>query len=474
MLYMPSPKYAGMPFAQWLNTPEGRRQRAAREQMNFDPAAPGSRTGKARNRPSYNPDDVYEPAPQLPQGWSGTPEELAAAGFGTDATGGTVYRGARTPKPPKITNGRVTYPPSGQQPTSRPAPIVSPGVRMAQPMPSAPGIVAAGGPGASSQAGMGQQVPPPFIQGPFIPGIGYQPVPNPAYGEAMGLEWDGQQWVKKNPMADLEREAAELALQQKRLELEQAKNSPTGGPDLRELMAEARQAMKDQRQQRAYAEQLAREMSDEEIAASGRPWRWDGNQMQYTDTPEEERRLERNRAQASKQQGDANRRREQRMRQMLKNSREIAFVAQAEKEHGRQGRVLANHALQQGHGPLSMDRKRAAEEVRRFAPGRAQPIPPQDDGTPYGEWAGGAPSGTTLIPPDFTDRDGDGIDDRMQPGPGRPMFPEFRRRRQAKAGGKPWGAGYHGEPYKQRLLKELSARELDLFVKQPPLKRWIR
>jgi hypothetical protein len=39
-------------------------------------------------------------------------------------------------------------------------------------------------------------------------------LPNKAYGDAYGLEWDGRQWVKANPNADLERQAMELELEQ--------------------------------------------------------------------------------------------------------------------------------------------------------------------------------------------------------------------------------------------------------------------
>lgn len=44
-------------------------------------------------------------------------------------------------------------------------------------------------------------------------------MPNKAYGEAYGLEWDGQQWVKANPNADLERQAMELELEKRRQDL---------------------------------------------------------------------------------------------------------------------------------------------------------------------------------------------------------------------------------------------------------------
>lgn len=54
-------------------------------------------------------------------------------------------------------------------------------------------------------------------------------MPNKAYGEAYGLEWDGQRWVKANPNADLERQALELELEKRRQDMEQAKYG--GGPD---------------------------------------------------------------------------------------------------------------------------------------------------------------------------------------------------------------------------------------------------
>lgn len=44
-------------------------------------------------------------------------------------------------------------------------------------------------------------------------------LPNPAYGEMYGLEWDGRQWVKANPNADLERELMELELEKRRKEV---------------------------------------------------------------------------------------------------------------------------------------------------------------------------------------------------------------------------------------------------------------
>lgn len=44
-------------------------------------------------------------------------------------------------------------------------------------------------------------------------------MPNKAYGDAYGLEWDGERWVKANPNADLERQAMELELEKRRQDL---------------------------------------------------------------------------------------------------------------------------------------------------------------------------------------------------------------------------------------------------------------
>jgi hypothetical protein len=209
--------------------------------------------------------------------------------------------------------------------------------------------------------------------------------PNPAYGRKHGLKWGGDRWVvddtPQNPNADLERQAAELALEQRRWEFEQQRRSedkPAGDPaNLRTLMQEARQAMADQRQKRAAAEQIAREMSDEEVSASGRPWRWDGNQMQYTDTPEESRRLARSAAVRDKQQGEANMRRERAMLQTLRNSQGMALEAEREKRRKTgQGGPLMRKELE--------GRIQRQQLAQRFRAGQAAPIPPQDAGTPYG------------------------------------------------------------------------------------------
>lgn len=48
--------------------------------------------------------------------------------------------------------------------------------------------------------------------------------------------------------------------------------------------------------------------------------------------------------------------------------------------------------------------------------GKAQPIQPPSQGTPYGERMADAPD--TIRTGDFVDSDGDGVDDRYQPGPG--------------------------------------------------------
>jgi hypothetical protein len=157
-------------------------------------------------------------------------------------------------------------------------------------------------------------------------------------------------------------------------------------------MQEARRAMAEQRQQQAAAEQIAREMSDEEITSSGRPWRWDGNQMQYTDTEAERVRLERQKRQV---------------------------MEQDQVNAGRRARAARQEA------------RNSAERAQLSGQGRAQPIPPQDTGTPYGApapgyggWAGGIPE---AMPRNIRDLDMDGIDDRMQPGPGMPMFPHWQR-----------------------------------------------
>jgi hypothetical protein len=60
-------------------------------------------------------------------------------------------------------------------------------------------------------------------------------LPNKAYGDAYGLEWDGRQWVKANPNADLERQAMELELEQRRQDMEKSKYGDNTG--LREWLA---------------------------------------------------------------------------------------------------------------------------------------------------------------------------------------------------------------------------------------------
>lgn len=60
----------------------------------------------------------------------------------------------------------------------------------------------------------GRTFPVPRLPRPTIDGV-----PNPAYGEMYGLEWDGEKWVKANTNADLERQLKELEVEKRRKEV---------------------------------------------------------------------------------------------------------------------------------------------------------------------------------------------------------------------------------------------------------------
>jgi hypothetical protein len=70
---------------------------------------------------------------------------------------------------------------------------------------------------------------------------GTRRAPNPAYGEQFGLEWDGKDWVKKDPNADLVRQAMEMELEARRqeMDMQRQKFAQESGvtPDLKSWLA---------------------------------------------------------------------------------------------------------------------------------------------------------------------------------------------------------------------------------------------
>jgi hypothetical protein len=85
--------------------------------------------------------------------------------------------------------------------------------------------------------------PPPFLKVANRTGglTTWDKVPNPAYGQAYGLEWNGREWVQKDPNADLARQAMEMELEARRqeMELQRQKFSQESGvtPDLKAWLA---------------------------------------------------------------------------------------------------------------------------------------------------------------------------------------------------------------------------------------------
>jgi hypothetical protein len=203
----------------------------------------------------------------------------------------------------------------------------------------------------------------------------------------MGLEWDGSQWVKKNPNADLERQAAELELRRQQWQFDQMTKDGGGSPqapDIRKLIEEQRRQMDQDDQMRKVAEMLANEQRGRDVLASGEEWRWDGNKIVPLTDDYKQSQKAAGRKQAA-----------ERDRQAVAQQNRQAAAGNA--------RSTAVGGSDKRIGPVTG----VDDRGNRIGPGSAQPIPPQDTGTPYGELLG-----------ELVDQDGDGIDDRLRPAPG--------------------------------------------------------
>jgi hypothetical protein len=144
----------------------------------------------------------------------------------------------------------------------------------------------------------------PYVDSPFlndhsVPGT-VTKIPNMAWGERHGMVWDGSKWVRKDPTEDLQRQAAEMEMERRRIELDnfRRQNNPAQPgqtssqsmpeDDIRALIEEGRKQIAKDSARRKAAEQLAQEASGQEVLDSGRPWKWTGSTYEYTDTPEAE------------------------------------------------------------------------------------------------------------------------------------------------------------------------------------------
>ena len=184
-------------------------------------------------------------------------------------------------------------------------------------------------------------VPLPFTTVQSVSGVGpatvvhNNKVPNPAYGAYFGMEWDGERWVRIDPNRDfriqMEREKAQM-------ELERAKQEM------------AHENWKREQEKRVTDWAIGRQMNDA-VGRSGlgpaqddqRPWKYSPGKpggFEYTDTPQYQ---------------DA---------QMQARKMQIA-------------REQANYAKQQPQG-------RKNPNYTPYQAGRAEPIQPPDQGTPYG------------------------------------------------------------------------------------------
>jgi hypothetical protein len=85
--------------------------------------------------------------------------------------------------------------------------------------------------------------PPQFLLVPIRSGgmTSWDRVPNPAFGQAFGMEWNGKEWVQKDPNADLSRQAMEMELEARRQEMELQRQKfareSGGAPELKAWLA---------------------------------------------------------------------------------------------------------------------------------------------------------------------------------------------------------------------------------------------
>jgi hypothetical protein len=204
-----------------------------------------------------------------------------------------------------------------------------------------------------------------------IPSAGGMPPADPTRMTPLQLERYHQAW-----MQDYERRMAEWKLQQMMKEAETGdqigKPAPDDDPDLRQLIQDVRKSQATAQQSVAPDEQ--------------RPWKVENGRVVFMDTPEYERRSARRDSQRASQEDAAYERRMNSEAANRRNQKESALAHE---------RIKNRHTGKAG--PLEREARREASErqerlraerAKMTKPGDAQPIMPQDQGTPYGEPGG--------------------------------------------------------------------------------------
>lgn len=217
-----------------------------------------------------------------------------------------------------------------------------------------------------------------------------------------------------------------------------AEMAPELDPSERRLMA-AGLAREYSQERQAAARELARGPAAEAPDLS-RERKWDGNKYEYTDTPEYQARAEARKA--------------QRMETEEQQARRVQLVRQ---QQMRNNVAMAQKSERDRPGSAGAFGQMAKKLGRPAAPGMAQPIQPQDQGTPYGEFIG---TEAAYYGGDFVHRDRDGVDDRWQSAPGQPSRKPTPGRR-LKGAPADWGtgAGYAKEKNeKEQALRGMGPR----------------
>lgn len=298
--------------------------------------------------------------------------------------------------------------------------------------------------------------------------------PNMEWGEQHGYDWDGQKWVKRNPNQDLERKAAEMALEQARWRMEQEKEK-----------AERDRLEWNEQYQRDFAERLREsavpmpaEQTPEQIRAQQL------RQVALDQAQQAQRQANLNRMQQwgrdnipgrfnpgpGPQAGppkigpvgpvdDSGRPTDsqmlmeileelqaqypyvpiERLREAAQSILEERIRSQTQ-DFEKQYKMPAQPytpkqtpPMMPATGPVRSFQP-GGPDRQLFKPGQAQPVQPPAQGTPYGEMIGKQGPATAQ----FIDTDNDGVDDRYQRGPGQPKVdPRAGWRMPPKPGDKP-------------------------------------
>lgn len=203
-----------------------------------------------------------------------------------------------------------------------------------------------------------------------IPSAGGMPPADPTRMTPLQLDRYHKAW-----MQDYERRMAEWKLQQMMEEagsegrIGKPKAEAAVQPDMRELIAEVRR-------QGATANQSV--AADEQ-----RPWKVENGQVVFMDTPEYERRTARRDSQRELQEDAAHERRMKSEAANRRNQKERALLAERRKNRGTfKNRPLEKEARREAS---ARQERLRAERSKMPTPGDAQPIMPQEQGTPYGE-----------------------------------------------------------------------------------------